>query len=129
MTLAVGLDAPAFSPQTACWVCGGSVLLRFHQIRLDFREYGRQDPALAEYSDRRVWIVECRSCGFGQPEELPRLPRFFERMYDQRFATSSCFLKSIRPKRLETSPRLASVVLAATDILMARPSLLRSSER
>jgi SAM-dependent methyltransferase len=86
MTLALGLDAPAFSPQTACWVCGGTVFLRFHQSRLDFREYARQDPALAEYSDRRVWIVECRSCGFGQPEELPCLPRFFERMYDQRWA-------------------------------------------
>jgi len=86
MTLAVGLDVPAFSPQTACWVCGGSVLLRFHQIRLDLGEYARQDPALAEYSDRRVWIVECRGCGFGQPEELPQLPRFFERMYDQRWA-------------------------------------------
>jgi len=86
MTIALSLDAPVFSPQTACWVCGGTLLLRFHQSRLDFREYARQDPALAEYSGRRVWMVECRSCGFGQPEELPRLPRFFERMYDQRWA-------------------------------------------
>ena len=86
MTIALSLDTPAFSAQTVCWVCGGTGLLRFHQSRLDFREYARQDPALAEYSDRRVWIVECRSCGFGQPEELPRLPRFFERMYDQRWA-------------------------------------------
>ena len=86
MTVALGLEAPAFSAQTACWVCGGTGLRRFHQSRLDFREYARQDPALAEYSGRRVWIVECRSCGFGQPEELPRLPRFFERMYDQRWA-------------------------------------------
>ena len=86
MTVALSLEAPAFSPQTECWVCGGTVLRRFHQSRLDFREYARQDPALARYSDRRVWIVECRGCGFGQPEELPRLPRFFERMYDQRWA-------------------------------------------
>lgn len=86
MTVVLALDAPAFSPQTACWVCGGTRLLRFHQSRLDFREYTPQDPGLAQYSDRRVWIVECRSCGFGQPEELPRLPRFFERMYDQRWA-------------------------------------------
>jgi SAM-dependent methyltransferase len=86
VTVALSLDPPAFRAQTACWVCGGTGLLRFHQSRLDFREYARQDPALAEYSGRRVWIVECRSCGFGQPEELPRLPRFFERMYDQRWA-------------------------------------------
>jgi SAM-dependent methyltransferase len=86
VTVVLALDTPAFSPQTVCWVCGGTRLLRFHQSRLDFREYARQDPALAQYSDRRVWIVECRSCGFGQPEELPRLPGFFERMYDQRWA-------------------------------------------
>jgi SAM-dependent methyltransferase len=86
VTVALSLDAPAFSAQTACWVCGATGLLRFHQSRLDFREYARQDPALAQYSGRRVWIVECRSCGFGQPEELPRLPRFFDRMYDQRWA-------------------------------------------
>ena len=59
---------------------------RFHRCRLDFREYTRQDPELADYSGRHVWIVRCRDCGFGQPEELPRLPRFFERMYDQRWA-------------------------------------------
>ena len=86
MTVALSLDVPVFSAQTACWVCGGTSLLRFHQSRLDFREYARQDPALARYSGRPVWIVECRSCGFGQPEELPQLPRFFERMYDQRWA-------------------------------------------
>lgn len=86
MTLAMRVEAPSFAPQTMCWVCGGNELSRFHECRLDFREYTRQDPELAGYSDRRVWLVRCRGCGFGQPEELPRLPRFFERMYDQRWA-------------------------------------------
>ena len=86
MTLAMRLEAPSFAPQATCWVCGGSELSRFHECRLDFREYACQDPELAGYSDRRVWLVRCRGCGFGQPEALPRLPRFFERMYDQRWA-------------------------------------------
>ena len=86
MTVALQTGAAAFNPQTTCWICGGSRLLRFHQCRLDFREYTRQDPELADYSGRHVWIVRCRNCGFGQPEELPRLPRFFERMYDQRWS-------------------------------------------
>ena len=86
MTVALQTGAAAFSPQTTCWICGGSELFRFHQCRLDFREYTRQDPELADYSGRHVWIVRCRNCGFGQPEELPRLPRFFERMYDQRWS-------------------------------------------
>jgi SAM-dependent methyltransferase len=86
MTLAWQTRVAAFSPQATCWICGGSQLSRFHQCRLDFREYARQDPELAGYSDRRVWMMRCDGCGFGQPEALPQLPRFFERMYDQRWA-------------------------------------------
>jgi SAM-dependent methyltransferase len=86
VTLALRAGAPAFSPQGECWICGASRLLRFHQCRLDLREYMRQDPELAGYSGCRIWIVRCGECGFGQPEALPRLPRFFERMYDQRWS-------------------------------------------
>lgn len=86
MTVALRASAPAFTPQAECWICGASRLLRIHQCRLDFREYMRQDPELAGYSGCRIWIVQCADCGFGQPEALPRLPRFFERMYDQRWA-------------------------------------------
>src|SRR6187200_10856 len=64
MTLAMRVEAPSFAPQATCWVCGGSELSRFHECRLDFREYTRQDPELAGYSDRRVWLVRCRGCGF-----------------------------------------------------------------
>ncbi len=31
-------------------------------------------------------IQRCRACGFAQPAALPSLPRFFDRMYDQRWA-------------------------------------------
>jgi SAM-dependent methyltransferase len=86
VTLAMRAGRPAFIPQPECWICGGSRLLRFHQCRLDLREYMRQDPELAGYSGCRIWIVQCGECGFGQPEALPRLPRYFERMYDQRWA-------------------------------------------
>ena len=33
-----------------------------------------------------VWLVRCAACGFGQPEALPTLPNFFDRMYDQRWS-------------------------------------------
>ena len=75
-----------FLPQTRCWVCEGSRLSRFHQSRFDFEEYRRQDPELSQYSGCMVWLVRCAACGFGQPEALPALPRFFERMYDQRWS-------------------------------------------
>jgi SAM-dependent methyltransferase len=61
-------------------------LRRFHQIRLDFAEYARQDPELAAYTGQAVWMVRCGACGFGQPDQLPTLAHFFDRMYDQRWS-------------------------------------------
>ncbi len=75
-----------FAPVQNCWICGGTKLRRFYQCRMDFREYATQDPELNAYSGQRVWFVRCARCGFGQPEQLPTLPGFFERMYDQRWA-------------------------------------------
>src|SRR5688572_20894194 len=86
MTVALQTRPAAFRPLRVCWVCGGTALFRFHRCRLDFREYALQDPELAEYTNQDVWLVRCKTCGFGQPEELPLLPRFFERMYDQRWS-------------------------------------------
>jgi SAM-dependent methyltransferase len=75
-----------FAAVERCWVCGGSALVRFHECRMDFHEYARQDPELDAYSGKKVWLVRCAGCGFGQPERVPTLPRFFDRMYDQRWA-------------------------------------------
>jgi 2-polyprenyl-3-methyl-5-hydroxy-6-metoxy-1,4-benzoquinol methylase len=33
-----------------------------------------------------VAIVRCAACGFAQPASLPALPRYFDRMYDQRWS-------------------------------------------
>jgi 2-polyprenyl-3-methyl-5-hydroxy-6-metoxy-1,4-benzoquinol methylase len=73
-------------PVAACWVCEGRQLHRVHDARLEFGEYRTQDPELAEYSGQRVPIVRCMACGFAQPESLPALPRYFDRMYDQRWS-------------------------------------------
>jgi SAM-dependent methyltransferase len=53
---------------------------------MDLREYREQDPDLAAYSGTAVWLVRCEACGFGQPEALPTLPSYFDRMYDQRWS-------------------------------------------
>jgi SAM-dependent methyltransferase len=83
----IALARPApFEPQLCCWICGGSELARFHEARFDYEEYRRQDPELARYSGERVWLTRCAICGFGQPDRLPALPRFFARMYDQRWS-------------------------------------------
>jgi SAM-dependent methyltransferase len=75
-----------FQPVSRCWVCGGARLQPFHQCRFDFHEYAVQDPGLDEYSGESVRLVRCDACGFSQPEKLPTLPRFFDRMYDQRWS-------------------------------------------
>lgn len=75
-----------FAPVDRCWICGGTTLTRFHECRMDFDAYATQDPELATYTGQRIWIARCARCGFGQPERMPTLARFFDRMYDQRWA-------------------------------------------
>jgi SAM-dependent methyltransferase len=69
-----------------CWVCGGRDLVRYHQCGLDFSDYRHQDPGLDVYTGQRVWLVRCRACHLGQPECLPTLPNYFDRMYDQHWS-------------------------------------------
>jgi 2-polyprenyl-3-methyl-5-hydroxy-6-metoxy-1,4-benzoquinol methylase len=75
-----------FAPVSACWVCGGEALERFHQCAFDFALYAQQDPGLYAYDKATVWLVRCSRCGFAQPEAMPTLPNFFDRMYDQHWS-------------------------------------------
>ena len=74
-----------FAPVDRCWVCDGSALVRYHEDGFNFQEYAAQDPELFAYTGERIWLVRCAACGHGQPEKLPTLPGFFDRMYDQRW--------------------------------------------
>ena len=76
----------ALVPVAVCWVCDGRQLAHVHDARLELSEYRTQDPELAEYSGQRLPIVRCHACGFAQPASLPALPRYFDRMYDQRWS-------------------------------------------
>ena len=77
---------PAFDPVAACWVCGATAFVPVHEAIFELSEYARQDPELAAYTGARVTLQRCRACGFAQPSALPTLPRFFDRLYDQRWA-------------------------------------------
>jgi len=110
---------PAFHPTGPCWVCGGSSRTRFNQAVLDFSAWREQDPDLAACTGERIWLWHCRACGFAQPDRIPALPRFFERMYDQRWSDewvaaefeSTCKdlifarIRSTLGKRVQTTPR------------------------
>src|SRR6185503_10700199 len=72
-----------FADIAACWVCGGRQLAREHDAVLDLDVYRDQHPELAAYTGETVWFRRCAACGFTQPERVPLLPDFFDRLYDQ----------------------------------------------
>ena len=76
----------SFESVDACWVCGGRELRPVHELLFELSAYGSQDPDLASYSGRRLWLRRCDRCRFAQPAGLPALPRYFDRMYDQRWS-------------------------------------------
>ena len=69
----------------SCWVCGAAAGDRFHEAVLEFNAWREQDPELAAYTGQTIWLRRCAACGFAQPERIPALPHYFERMYDQRW--------------------------------------------
>lgn len=80
------IEEDRFAPLAVCWICGASELAPVHQGIFDFTEYKEQDPELAAYTGARFWLNRCRECGFAQPDVLPTLANYFDRMYDQRWA-------------------------------------------
>jgi SAM-dependent methyltransferase len=80
----IGVDA--FVPQPTCWICAAADFDRVHGLLFELSEYSKQDPDLAAYTGRGLALCRCRQCGFAQPEALPALPRYFDRLYDQRWS-------------------------------------------
>ena len=79
-------DTPGFAILPTCWVCGGNDRHVVHEAIFEFSIYATQDPELAAYTGQQVALVRCDDCGFTQPQALPILPRYFARMYDQRWS-------------------------------------------
>jgi SAM-dependent methyltransferase len=77
-----------FEPVRTCWVCGGDRLRPVHELIFELSEYVTQDPELAAYSGHRLLLHACGACGFAQPASVPSLPRYFDRMYDQRWSAT-----------------------------------------
>jgi SAM-dependent methyltransferase len=84
----IGAQAALFVPAPCCWICGAADLVAVHDLIFELAAYRDQDPELATYSGCRLSLCQCRECGFGQPAALPELPRFFDRMYDQRWSAA-----------------------------------------
>lgn len=75
-----------FAPLDKCWVCLGCDLSRVLQDHMDLTAFREQDPELSQYTGCTFWLVRCRECGFVQPDVMPTLPQFFDRIYDQRWS-------------------------------------------
>jgi SAM-dependent methyltransferase len=82
--MSVGADG--FQPVAACWICGGRTLTPYHTLLFELETFRNQDQdhELAAYTGATLHLVRCADCGFGQPEALPTLPRYFDRLYDLR---------------------------------------------
>jgi SAM-dependent methyltransferase len=75
-----------FDALETCQICGGSSLSAVHELVFELAIYATQDPELAAYSGKKLALRRCAGCGFAQPSALPSLPRFFDRLYDQRWS-------------------------------------------
>ncbi len=76
----------AFDPVRTCWICDGTTLVPVHDLIFELSAYDTQDAELAAYTGSRLTLCRCARCGFAQPAALPALPRYFDRMYDQRWS-------------------------------------------
>src|SRR5262245_9309534 len=75
-----------FVEEATCWICGHQQLRPLADAIFELSAYREQDPALDAYTGARVALRRCCECGFAQPDRLPSLPRFFERMYAQQWS-------------------------------------------
>jgi SAM-dependent methyltransferase len=83
---AAAVADPAFVDIGACWICGSSRKRPVADAIFDLSPYRDQDPPLASYTGATAVLSQCGECGFAQPDRLPALPRFFERMYAQQWS-------------------------------------------
>ncbi|HEU4557634.1 MAG TPA: class I SAM-dependent methyltransferase [Longimicrobium sp.] len=83
---AAGARHAGYQPVHACWVCGAADLRPSFTARFEFDNFAAQDAELAAYTGATVEMARCARCGFGQPRDLPTLPGYWERMYDQRWS-------------------------------------------
>lgn len=77
----MGVEEDGFTRLPQCWICCSTLLVRAHETRFELSSFADHDPDLSAYSDRRFWLRRCQECGFMQPEVLPTLPGFFDRLY------------------------------------------------
>jgi SAM-dependent methyltransferase len=80
------MDNTRFIHAPRCWICDGTGLDVVHELIFETSAYRDQDPELATYTGARLPLCRCQCCGFAQPAAVPSLPRFFDRLYDQRWA-------------------------------------------
>jgi len=80
------MKTAAFDPVLTCWICDATTLMPVHELVFELSAYDVQDAELAAYTGSRLTLCRCARCGFAQPAALPALPRYFDRMYDQRWS-------------------------------------------
>ena len=112
-------DARRFSSRSTA--AGSAAAGRWPRARRALRAVGVRAPGSGARRVHRastVDIVRCRDCGFAQPAALPALPRFFDRMYDQRWSDDWI----AREHHAAYKDRIFADILAALERAAPRPS-------
>ena len=80
------LDHDRFAPLMHCWVCDRTEFSAVYPALFELSAFAAQDLELSAYTGSRLAMQRCLHCGFIQPEALPTLPDYFDRMYDQHWS-------------------------------------------
>ncbi len=75
-----------FAPIECCWICGCAEGTSVYPATFALSQFAVQDPPLAAYSGATISMKRCAHCKFIQPEALPTLTNYFDRLYDQRWS-------------------------------------------
>jgi 2-polyprenyl-3-methyl-5-hydroxy-6-metoxy-1,4-benzoquinol methylase len=75
-----------FTPIESCWICKSDRLDPVSKTTFDLSAFAEVYPDFAPYTGRSISLRRCRDCSFMQPEGLPAVPRFFDRLYTQEWS-------------------------------------------
>lgn len=80
------LDLKKFTRVLRCWVCEQTEFNYVYPAIFELSGFAEQDIQLSGYTGDRIAMQRCLHCGFIQPEALPTLPNYFDRLYDQHWS-------------------------------------------
>src|SRR5437763_7307580 len=76
-----------FIANPVCWICGAGDWEPFNEelFRFDFDKSFIEHDDIRRYEGQTFMLQGCRSCGFIQPDRLPSMTDYFDKLYDRQW--------------------------------------------